>query len=772
MKYFLCGNTGTMNRGCEAIVRSTVKVLNQRNGDIYLATFAPDQDRKMARELGISMIDYAQYPSKIHRYYYGAMRKIFKKSLIGLNTIEKPLFARLGKEDICLNIGGDTYCYGRPTISLALNRYTTKKGIKNILWCCSVEKNNINGEILKDLNSYKYIFAREQITYENLISSGISVEKVIKVCDPAFFLDKKTVELPTNFAIKNTVGINLSECVVSESNMQAYENVKTLIRWILCETDMSICLIPHVYSIKDNRNDYPILKKLYEEIGDIERVSLIDKEYDCEQLKYIISNCRFFVGARTHSTIAAYSTEVPTLVIGYSVKSKGIATDLFGTYENYVLPYDEMKKESELLSAFQILMSQEEEIKQRYREFLPQYKQQLLDAVKKYIFNENQEKNFFSICDQMQCTGCSACAALCPKKCITMERNEEGFLVPIVNYDVCINCGMCRNNCPVANKPADDNKAPQAYAVINKDEKTRLSSSSGGVFSLIAQEIISRGGVVFGAAFDEKFNVQHIAIETIEEIEKLQGSKYVQSNVENVYEQVRDYLENGRWVLFSGTPCQISGLKAFLRKEYENLITQDFICHGVPSPLVWEKYVEYREKIAGAKSSKISFRAKDEGWKRYSVSFLFENDTEYRKVLTDDYYMQGFLGHLYLRNSCHDCSFKQMHRESDLTLADFWGIEKVLPEMNDDKGTSLILVHSIKGKELLDEIKENMISQKVAFEDSIKENRSYLISCQSSLFRKQFFSSIHKKRIDKLINKYCGTGLSARTRRKIKKIFR
>lgn len=771
MKYFLCGNTGSINRGCEAIVRSTVKLLNQRCGDIYLATFAPDQDRQMARELGISVINYASYPSKIHRYYYGLTRKFFKKSLIGFDTIEKPLFDRMCQEDICLNIGGDTYCYGRPTISLALNRYVTKKDIKNILWCCSVEKNNIKGEILKDLNSYKYIFAREQITYENLISSGVSFEKVVKVCDPAFFLDKKAVELPANFVIKNTVGINLSECVMSESNMHAYENVKALIRWILCETDMSICLIPHVYSIKGNRNDYPILKKLYEEIGDIERVSLIDKEYDCEQLKYIISNCRFFVGARTHSTIAAYSTEVPTLVIGYSVKSKGIATDLFGTYENYVLPYDEMKKETELLSAFQILMSQEEEIKRRYREFLPKYKQQLSDAVEKYILNNNQEREF-SICDPMQCTGCAACAALCPKKCIAMKRNEEGFLVPIVNYDLCINCGMCRNNCPVANKPADDNRVPKGYAIINRDEKTRLNSSSGGVFSLIAKEIISRGGVVFGAAFDEAFNVQHIAIEKIEDIDKLQGSKYVQSNVENVYEQVRDFLESGSWVLFSGTPCQTSGLKAFLRKDYENLITQDFICHGVPSPLVWEKYVEYREKTAGARAKAISFRKKDESWKRYSVSFLFKNNTEYRKVLTNDYYMQGFLGHLYLRNSCHDCSFKQLHRQSDLTLADFWGVEKIMPEMNDDKGTSLVLVHSIKGKELLDSIKENTITQVVAFEDSIKDNRSYLVSCQPSLFRKQFFNSIHKKQIDKLINKYCGTGLSARLRRKIKRMFR
>lgn len=770
MKYFLCGNTGSINRGCEAIVRSTVKILNQRSGDVYLATFSPEQDRKMARELGISFIEYARYPSKIHRYYYGLIRKIFKKSLIGFNAIEAPLFDKVNKEDVCLNIGGDTYCYGRPSISLALNRYTAKKGIKNILWCCSVEKNNIKGEILKDLRKYNYIFAREQITYDNLISAGIDGEKVIKVCDPAFFLGMKAIDLPVNFIVKNTVGINISECVVNENNLQAYENIKTLIRWILSETDMSVCLIPHVYNIKNNQNDYPILDKLYHDIGNSKRVSLIDKEYDCEQLKYIISNCRFFVGARTHSTIAAYSTGVPTLVIGYSVKSKGIAEDLFGTYENYVLPYDELHNETEVLDAFKILMQNEEKVKLKYQEVLPQYKQQLLDAVEKYIVN-NKPSERFTICDEMQCTGCSACASLCPKGCITMQKDKEGFFMPIIDYASCINCGICSKKCPVANKPKDDNQTPKAYAVINKDIDTRLCSSSGGVFTLIAKEIIARGGVVVGAVFDEGFNVRHDVIESIDEIEKLQGSKYVQSNVDNTYKRVLDYLEKERLVLFSGTPCQIAGLKAFLGKEYENLITQDIICHGVPSPLVWKKYVEYREKLAQQKVKKIFFRAKNEGWKRYSVSFSFEKDTEYRKVLTDDYYMQGFLGHLYLRNSCHDCSFKQMHRESDLTLADFWGIENIIPEMNDDKGTSLVLIHSVKGKELFDLIKENTIIQKVVFEDGIKDNRSYLVSCHSSPFRKKFFNSIHKRRIDRLINKYCGTSLTKKIRRTVKKIF-
>lgn len=770
MKVFLCGNTGSMNRGCEAIVRSTVKVLSKKSGDVYLATFAPTQDRTMARELGIAMINYATYSTKVHRYFYGALRKIFKKSLVGLNRIEKPLFDRMQRGDICLNIGGDTYCYGRPVISLALNRFTTKKGIKNILWCCSVEKSIMKGEILNDLKKYSYIFAREQMTYDNLISAGISAEKVIKVCDPAFFLNEKEACLPANFVVKNTVGINLSECVLNQNNTQAYENVKTLVQWILKQTDMAVCLIPHVYSIEKNSNDYPILNKLYKEIGDKERVSLIDKEYNCEQLKYIISKCRFFIGARTHSTIAAYSTHVPTLVIGYSVKSKGIAMDLFGEYQDYVLPYNEMKEDSELLKAFQLLLKREEEIKQRYKEFLPSYKQQLIDAINKYVIEKSTKKDF-DICDRLQCTGCGTCVFGCPINCIQMYKDEEGFSRPKINYSKCINCGRCRNICPVTNKPQDDNIEPQAYAVINKNKEIRMKSSSGGVFSLIAEEIIKRGGAVFGATFDKDFNVRHIAVEKIEDLESLRGSKYVQSSTENTYEQAKIYLEKGKPVLYTGTPCQIAGLKAFLGKEYENLITQDIICHGVPSPLVWKKYIEYREKLAQQKVKKIFFRAKNEGWKRFSVSFSFEKDTEYRKVLTDDYYMQGFLGHLYLRNSCHNCSFKQMHRQSDLTLADFWGVEKVLPDWNDDKGVSLVLVHSEKGQKVLEWIRENISLREVDFSEAIRENPSYLLSVNSSAFRKPFFNLIHKKRIDKLIEKYCGTGLKAKIRRNIKKFF-
>lgn len=768
MKVFLCGDTGRLNRGCEAIVRGTVEVLG--NKALYLATFAPEQNRPMVKELGISMISYATYPTAIHRAFYGGIRRVIKKSLAGFNVIQKPLFKKMGQDDICLNIGGDTYCYHRPAMSLSLNNYTHKNKIKNILWCCSIEKGKLQGEILKDLNKYEYIFAREQITVNNLLASGISSEKIVKVCDPAFFLKKKRVSLPKGFQIGNTVGINLSDCVCYGPYKKSYDNTMCLIKWILKETNMCVCLVPHVYSISDDYyHDWPILKRLYQEINN-ERVFIIDKEYDCEQLKYIISKCRYFVGARTHSTIAAYSSKIPTLVIGYSVKSKGIATDLFGTYKNYVLPFEQMVRDDELLDAFKILMMNEEKIKQRYEEVLPGYKKQLVDAVNKYIISKVQSKKSY-ICDEEQCSGCSACFNICPTRCITMKKNKEGFLHPVVDIEKCIGCEECRSICPVNNKPLDDGSEPLAYAVKNLNEETRVRSSSGGFFSLLAEDIISEGGVVFAPAFASSFTVKHIMIDDINNIPTVLGSKYVQSEIGDCYRHVREILEQGRMVLFSGTNCQVAGLKAFLKDDYTNLITQDVICHGVASPDSWFKYLSFRMRRADAKGIKsIVFREKQSNG-RMALKIEFTNGKVYRGDYSEDSFIKSYLSNLNLRSSCLDCSFKQVKRCSDITLGDFWGIERVCPEFNDGKGITLALAHNERGKERLQHMYSRIESSTVPFSVSVEDNKSYFCSTKENVFRTKFLLKITENNFEDIVNKYAGTCFFARLRRVVKKLI-
>ncbi len=765
MKTFMCGDTGRLNRGCEAIVRGTSEVLGAK--DLCIATFAPEQNRPMAREIGVQMLSYAGYKTSIHRYFCAIMRKLSKKSLCGFFHIQRNLFKEMTKDDMCLNIGGDTYCYKRPCISLALNRYTTKKKIKTILWCCSIEKNKIQGEIFKDLKRYDYIFAREPITVKNLLDQGIPKEKVVKVCDPAFFLKTKEVPLPESFIVGNTVGINLSDCVVYGKYKAAYENTKVLIDWILKETDMSICLIPHVYSINDEYNhDYPILKRLYKEINN-ERVSLIDKEYDCEQLKYIISKCKYFLGARTHSTIAAYSSKIPTLVIGYSVKSKGIAEELFGTYENYVLPFDDLKNDDEILNAFKLLIHNEDAIKQRYEEFLPIYKQQLLNAVEKYV--KIQKKNL--ICDKKDCSGCYACASACPKQCITMEQNKEGFDYPIINYEQCINCKKCSDVCPVINKIKDDNAHPTAYGAINKNNLSRKEGSSGGIFGLLAKYVLDLGGVVIAPTFNEKFQLSHTIIDNESDLHNAIGSKYIQSRVGETYKNAKTLLDKGKIVMFSGTPCQIAGLKVYLGVDYENLITQDVVCHGVPSPLSWLYYLQGKAKKAKANCvTKVKFRQKADD-NQTKIALSFDNGSEYSQSYTNDSFIKSYLSNINLRLSCYRCSFKQQHRCADITLGDFWGVEQVAPELNDNKGVSLVLLHSEKGKEIFEKIKENILHEQVDYTKAISANRAYLISSPQNPLRKAFYKKINSKNFDKTVTRFCGNGYVSKTIRFIKKII-
>ncbi|MBQ6706116.1 MAG: Coenzyme F420 hydrogenase/dehydrogenase, beta subunit C-terminal domain [Clostridia bacterium] len=307
------------------------------------------------------------------------------------------------------------------------------------------------------------------------------------------------------------------------------------------------------------------------------------------------------------------------------------------------------------------------------------------------------------------CSGCHGCATVCPKGCITMLRDDEGFLYPHVNEQSCVDCGLCEQVCPILH-PLSKNEPPQALAVMNKDDTVRFESSSGGVFTLLAEAVIDRGGVVFGAAFDERFAVRHIPVKTKEDLSRLRGSKYLQSTIGDTYRQAQALLQAGTPVLFTGTPCQIEGLYGYLRQEYDHLITADIICHGVPSPAVWDEYIRYREGDAASPVETVSFRYKKDGWKGFLLRLVFKNGREHKQPRSADVYMQGFLKNLSLRPSCYACSFKSFERAADITLADFWGVANVHPDMDDDKGTSLVFVHSKKGQALIQDLLSDCVS--------------------------------------------------------------
>lgn len=330
------------------------------------------------------------------------------------------------------------------------------------------------------------------------------------------------------------------------------------------------------------------------------------------------------------------------------------------------------------------------------------------------------------ITDKQKCCGCSACVQKCPKQSISLHEDNEGFLYPHIDTETCIDCALCEKVCPILN-PYETREPLQVLAAINKDEKIRMESSSGGIFTLLAEPIIREGGVVFGARFDDEWQVTLDYTETIDGLAAFRGSKYVQACTGETYKQCEQFLKAGRKVLFTGTPCQIAGLHHYLRREYDNLITCDFVCHGVPSPKVWRMYL--KEIIEGANKAitDIQFRNKDNGWKKFNFKLSYNAETKTTTLSSchrDNLYMRAFLQDMILRPSCHNCNAKQGRSMSDITIADFWGIHNNHPEMDDDKGTELVIIHTNKGKASLDlsltDYKETNYEDATPFNNGLK----------------------------------------------------
>ena len=349
------------------------------------------------------------------------------------------------------------------------------------------------------------------------------------------------------------------------------------------------------------------------------------------------------------------------------------------------------------------------------------------------------------ITDKSKCCGCTACVQRCPKQCIVMHEDKEGFLYPKVDTAKCIDCGLCEKVCPVLNV-ADDRLPQKVLAAKNKNEQIRKTSSSGGIFTILAEQVINDGGVVFGVKFNDKWEVVHSYTETIDGLAAFRGSKYVQSFIGDSYKKAEIFLKNGRKVLFSGTPCQISGLKHYLRKEYENLLTVECVCHGVPSPKVWREYLKEVKANSGATSIQdVCFRDKSTGWKGYSVSYKCKCKQDLYKLYSAQYYdnpfMRAFLGDFILRPSCYSCVAKAGSSGADIALADFWGIENVLPEFDDDKGCSLLIDYSGRapyenGCELF----------AASYDDAVKYNPAVVRPVNKPLNRYFFFHRLNKGR--------------------------
>lgn len=382
--------------------------------------------------------------------------------------------------------------------------------------------------------------------------------------------------------------------------------------------------------------------------------------------------------------------------------------------------------------------------------------------------------------DKKECCGCSACSQVCPHHCITMIQDQEGFLYPSIDETKCTQCGLCKKVCPIINQ-YDSSQPIKVLGAINKDKNIQVNSSSGGAFTVFAKHVINNNGVVFGAVFNDEWEVQHDAIENISHLSALRGSKYVQSIMGDSYKRVKAYLDKGREVLFSGTPCQVAGLKHFLRRDYNNLFTIEVVCHGVPSPTVWRDYLStLRLQLSNNDSEygiyihNIRFRDKYKGWQRYyfRVDYRITNgDFSFLERFDRNIFMRGFLKNIYLRPSCYDCPAKQFKSRADISLADFWGIELVHKDFYDKDGVGLIFINTQKGVATFDTIRSEIDCIITDYQKAITHNPCIAKSVAKPKYRERFWDLYRQKGI-LAIDQICKETRPSIFRRVIKRIKR
>lgn len=370
--------------------------------------------------------------------------------------------------------------------------------------------------------------------------------------------------------------------------------------------------------------------------------------------------------------------------------------------------------------------------------------------------------------DKKDCSGCNACFNICPKDVIDMVEDEKGFKYPKINDNKCINCSLCVKVCPLKYK-LDKLEQVGVYAIKNKDEKIRAISSSGGFFNALSDYVINNGGYVFGAAYDENFDVYHMGTNSLSESQKFKGSKYVKSDTNTTYKEVKELLKNNKLVLYSGTPCQIHGLKMYLGKiNQDNLITCDNVCHGTPSPKIFREYKEELETKYNSKIKDFTFRYKMDNTTQ-NIYALFENGQRYIAKSYIDKYYKLFSYNINMRDCCFSCHYSNTNRVADFSMGDFWGIEKSIKNFDDGKGVSLVLLNNMKSKLIFDIIKNEFEVIESNIDDALQPNLMY--PTIPSKNKDKFWNSYINKGYKYSSNKFTKTSIKSRIKSLIKWIL-
>lgn len=716
-KILLYGIGSYKNRGVEAIVNSTINQMDKKY-EITIANLYNSYNSKMYNNKVKKYIPHISANSKIEDTYTDDKNK--------LALIQKNLINEIDKNDICISCGGDNYCYKASHWLYTIDEAVKNKNKKLILWGASLYDEITELDLINDMNLFDVLYIRESISYD-AIKPYVDERKLILGPDPAFSLKPKKIKLNEWYQDRKIIGLNLSPFTINATNEEAYPAIIELIKYILKETDYIISLIPHV--VQKESNDMVIHKKLKKEFKNEDRVFLENDNYDCSELKYIISQCDLMIVSRTHASIAAYSSCVPTLVLGYSVKSKGIAKDLFGTYSNYVLSYEELTANS-IIEKFNWLDNNKDKIKNRLQLIIP-------DIVKRAgnIFQEVIDKvaqnDTEIICDKEKCIGCGLCKNICKRDAITFEKDALGFIYPKIDSKKCINCGLCKKICPIVNKPKLKKiTEKQCYACKSKNDSVRANSSSGGIFPLIAKNFIKKfNGIVYGATNDNN-NIKHIRIDKEEDIIQIQGSKYAQSNIYNVLKDIENDIKNNKKIIFSGTPCQIGAVKK-LAKEYNNIYYISVICRGVMSSdfaLTVVKAHGYSDDYV------VKYRGKEIICYEPTIS-ISNKENKHSKKFSESDIMSAYLLNANLRDSCYNCNFKAENNVADIILGDYWGVANYHPEIYDKKGITAMIINSKKGNKLIKEVDllDNVISVETEYSNIVDINPMLIRSTEKNI---------------------------------------
>lgn len=729
-KILMYGIGSYKNRGVEAIVKSTIDQLD-KDFKVTIANLYNEENSKKYKNQVAKYIPQISLKNKISDTYTKDKEKLRK--------IQKDTILEIDKNDICISCGGDNYCYNASDWLYVMDEASKNKNKKLVLWGASLydEINDIN--LINDMNIFDLLYIRESISYD-AIKNYVDEKKLFLCPDPAFSLSVKEIKLDDWYKNRKIIGINLSPFTINDENKEAYPAILKLVDYILKNTDYSIDLIPHV--TQKESNDITILKKIYNQYkGD--RIHLVEDKYDCCEIKYVISKYDLLIASRTHASIAGYSQCIPTLVIGYSVKARGIAKDIFGTYDNYVISYKSLT-EKNMLYLFKWFLKNKNLIKERLEKVIPDMRVRAGNAMKE-IINKLEENELKTICNKKDCIGCLLCKNKCPKDAITIEKNDMGYCYPKIDLEKCIKCNLCRDVCPV-NKPKTSPKSEKiCYACKSKNENVRLNSSSGGFFQVLATQFIKdMNGVVYGASVING-QTKHIKVSKVADLKKIRGSKYTQSMIIDIMPNLDEDIKNERNILFSGTPCQIDAVKK-LANNYKNIYYASIICHGVMNNDV-EKFVLKRKGYP--KNFKVEYHRKDIAWDAPTIKIETKTNEEVIAYGDSDL-MTLYLNNTVLRHSCYSCKFKGNNNYSDIIMGDYWGVFKHHSEIYDKTGVSAVIINTKKGQKLFEKL--NLLShldyEETDYNNIVEGNPLIEDSVTRTLDRYKFLENANRNSIE------------------------